>query len=256
MHEGEALKNAAKTSQIGVTGLADALGIPRSSFYYQLKDETLEEDLKKKSLKVLGLKSEQVFKEVEGVQEPAQAYKPFREAFDLGSWNENDPKEEHRGKRFIDLGNGNYRIDTPLVPHIATMGYLSGYADQHWLDELPPHSITVTHIPHGDYRTFIARGLSMFDGTARSIFENSKVTGRVINQELYRHSKLHLHKFSLFIIVHKEGIMIKEITKHDVENGIITVHSYNPDKKEYPDIDIDLKDVLQLLNVIKIERDI
>ena len=50
--------------------------------------------------------------------------------------------------------------------------------------------------------------------------------------------------------------MIKEITKHDVEKGIITVHSYNPDKKEYPDMDIELKDVLQLLNVIKIERDI
>lgn len=61
MHEGKALKNAAKTSQIGVTGLADALKIPRLSIYYQLKSENLEEDFKTDALNVLGLKYEQVF---------------------------------------------------------------------------------------------------------------------------------------------------------------------------------------------------
>lgn len=191
------------------------------------------------------------------LSEPAKAVRsPFRDAVDLGAWDEEDAKEVHRGKEFIDLGNGKYLLYTPLVPHTASMGYLKGYSDPEWLQELPQHAITVDKIPFGTYRTFIARGDSMRDGTERSILPNSKVTGRVIRQDLYRDSKLHLHKFQLFVIVHKEGITIKEITNHDVEKGLITIHSWNPDKKEYPDMELELKDVLQLLNVIKIERDL
>lgn len=251
IHEGNALKNAAKTSSVGVSGLADKLEIPRSTFYYQLKDEVLEDELKKKALAILGLEYEQVFKE-----EAIKPRSPFRDAVDLGAWNEDDPTEEHRGKEYIDLGNGKYLLYTTMVPHTASMGYLKGYSDPEWLEELPKHAITVDRIPFGVYRTFIARGDSMRDGTERSIQPNSKVTGRVIRQELYRDSKLHLHKFQLFIIVHKEGITIKEITNHDVENGTIVIHSWNPDKQEYPDMVLELKDVLQLLNVIKIERDL
>lgn len=180
---------------------------------------------------------------------------PFRDAFDLGAYDENDPREVHRGKEYIDLGNGKYLLYTPLVPHIASLGYLQGYADPEWLEELPKHGITVDFIPRGYYRTFIARGESMDDGTKRSISNNDKVTGRVINKEYWK-SKLHLHKYQVYIIVHKEGITIKEISKHDVENGIITIHSWNPDKKAYPDREIHLSDVLQLLNVIKVERDL
>lgn len=203
----------------------------------------------------------EMFKEEPKTQEPILPYKinprsPFRDAVDLGAWNEDDPTEEHRGKEFIDLGNGKYLLYTPLITHTASMGYLHGYSDPAWLEELPKHAITVDRIPFGTYRTFIGRGLSMFDGTDRSIHPNSKITGRVIRQDLYRDSKLHLHKFQLFVIVHKEGITIKEIIEHNVGKGTILIHSWNPDKNEYPDQELELKDVLQLLNVIKIERDL
>lgn len=187
---------------------------------------------------------------------PAKPRSPFRDAVDIGAWDEGDPTETHRGKEFVDLGNGHYLLYVPLVNHVASLGYLRGYADPEWLEELPKHAITVDRIPAGIYRTFVARGESMDDNTKRSITTGDKVTGRVVRQDLYRTSPLHLHKFNLFIIVHKEGITIKEITKHDVEKGIITIHSWNPDKNEYPDQDLELNDVLQLLNVIKIERDI
>lgn len=187
---------------------------------------------------------------------PPKPRSPFRDAIDIGAWNEDDPTEEHRGKEFVDLGNGRYRVQTLLVTHVASMGYLRGYADPEWLEELPKHSITVDRIPSGIYRTFIARGESMDDGSKRSIEHGSKVTGRVIRPELYKDSRLHLHKFQVFIIVHKEGITIKEIINHDVEKGKITIHSWNPDKNEFPDVDLDLRDVLQLLNVVKIERDL
>ena len=43
IHEGEALNNAAKVSRIGVNGLAEQMGIPRSTLYYNLKKEKLDE---------------------------------------------------------------------------------------------------------------------------------------------------------------------------------------------------------------------
>ena len=248
MHEGQALNKAAKTSRLGIVGLVAAMGIPRSSYYYAIKDAILDDDFKKNALKALGLNYDEVFGQVSNRTS-------LREAFDLGAFNDDDPLEIDREKEYIDLGNGSYRLKVPLINHVASMGYLHGYADPGFIEELPEHFITVRHVPRGVYRSFVARGDSMRDGTERSILPNSIVTGRVINQELYRHSKLHLHKFQVYIIVHREGIMIKEITAHDVSGGTLTIHSWNPDKKQYPDQVLDMSEVLQILNVVKVERD-
>lgn len=238
-------KAAIKGAGFTLEKAAEALGISRTTLYFQLGKVELEDSFVQNVKTKLG---------VDLKATPTKSH--LIDAVDFGSYNDDDPRVLFGDKEYIDLGNGNFLLYVPLIPHIATMGYLSGFADPQWVDELPKHAITVNRIPKGVYRTVIARGQSMFDGTARSIFENAKVTGRVIKPELYQHNKLHLHKYQLYIIVHKEGITIKEITQHDVENRTITLHSWNPDKTKYPDIVLSLEDVLQLLNVIKIERDI
>ena len=45
LHEGEALQNAARISKLGVHGLADAMGVPRSTLYYNFKKESLDAEL-------------------------------------------------------------------------------------------------------------------------------------------------------------------------------------------------------------------
>ena len=55
----------------------------------------------------------------------------------------------------------------------------------------------------------------------------------------------------IFVIVHKEGVLIKRIVEHNVENGTITVHSLNP---IYPDKVISLAEVYQIFNVIEFLR--
>lgn len=65
-------------------------------------------------------------------------------------------------------------------------------------------------------------------------------------------SKLHIHKYD-FIIVHRtEGILLKKIIKHDTTDGVITLHSLNA---LYDDFAINLNDVAQIFNVIKVERE-
>lgn len=46
-----------------------------------------------------------------------------------------------------------------------------------------------------------------------------------------------------------DGITIKQITEHDVEKGVIHCHPLNP---IFDDFEVDLNEVAELYNVIKI----
>ncbi|MCW3465027.1 XRE family transcriptional regulator [Chitinophaga nivalis] len=155
---------------------------------------------------------------------------------------------------FIELGEGQYLMLIPLIHEAAYAGYPGGYADAEYIGELPRHSIIVNKYHKGQYRAFEIVGDSMDDNTKQSIPDGSIVTGREIQQS-YWTSKFHTHRFKDYIIVHKtDGITTKRITHHDVEKGIITCHSLNPDKNMYPDFEIHLKDVQQLFNIVNVSQ--
>ncbi|AOM76008.1 hypothetical protein BFS30_01810 [Pedobacter steynii] len=153
---------------------------------------------------------------------------------------------------FIDLGEGKYIMVVPLVNEYAYAGYLPGYRDPEYLEELPKHTIIVDKHHKGQYRAFEIVGDSMDDNTKESISDGSIATGREIQQHLWT-SKFHTHRFKDYIIVHKKhGIIAKRITHHDTETGVITCHSLNPDKNRYPDFDIHLDDVRQMFNIVNV----
>jgi hypothetical protein len=68
-----------------------------------------------------------------------------------------------------------------------------------------------------------------------------------VQRELWQ-NKLHIKDWN-FIIVHKNGITVKNIIEHNLEKHIITCHPLNP---IYPDYDLHLNDVIELYNLIKI----
>lgn len=156
-------------------------------------------------------------------------------------------------KEELDISNGILKTNLnvkmiPLVGQYAHAGYLNGFADEEYVDELPTIPILVDHEIKGDYRAFEIRGDSMDDGSSESVLEGEIAVGRNIHFDYWRY-KLHINKWN-FIIVHKEdGIIIKRIIDHDVERGLITVHSLNP---LYPDKVISLADVAQLYNVVQV----
>ena len=123
-----------------------------------------------------------------------------------------------------------------------------------YLEELPKHIVIVPKRPQGEYLAVEVVGESMENWNdpelaKQSIRDGEIVTGRNIAKHHWT-TRFHMHKFKDFIIVHKDGILIKRMIKHDVENGIITCHSLNPNKDMFPDFDIDLREVLQILNII------
>lgn len=141
----------------------------------------------------------------------------------------------------------------PFVSQKAYAGYLSGYADAEYVETLPTVAFPVDHTPQGNYLVFEVKGDSMNDGSHDSYLDGDLVLCREIRMDLWKDSKLHFNKWD-FVIIHEDGIIIKRIIDHNVENHTITIHSLNPDKEAYPDKEINLCEVRQILNVISMMR--
>lgn len=146
--------------------------------------------------------------------------------------------------------NQNYIINVPLVNQYAQAGYSCGYQDAAYIATLPTIPFIIDHEAKGNYVAFEVRGDSMNDGTEESYLEGDRLLCREIAPHLWVDSKLHIRKWD-FIIVHEEGILVKRIIDHDVENHTITIHSLN---NMYPDRVIDLAEVKQIFNVIELQR--
>lgn len=164
------------------------------------------------------------------------------------------PPEEKESENTLPFVSNARRMDVtgfmnvPLVHVRAQCGYLCGYGDAEYIDTLPTLPVIVDRTYHGKYRLFEAEGDSMDDGTRQSICDGDIVLGREVQRALWR-SRLHIHDW-YFIIVHcTEGISIKKIIDHDVENGVITCHSLNDMFNDYK---VELDEVAELYNLIKI----
>lgn len=141
-------------------------------------------------------------------------------------------------------------LRVPLVSQYAQAGYLYGYADAAYMATLPTIPYIVDHEAQGHYVAFEVKGDSMNDGTEDAILEGDRLLCREIQPHLWVDSKLHIRKWD-FVIVHTEGILVKRIIDHNVENHTITIHSLN---SMYPDKVINLADVKQIFNVIELQR--
>jgi DNA-binding XRE family transcriptional regulator len=158
---------------------------------------------------------------------------------------------DNEDTQFVEISQGRYRMKVKLVPEYAYAGYLSGYADPEFLEELPVHEVIVNQIHRGKYQAFEIAGDSMDDGSIKSIPDGTIVTGREIQRQHWV-NKLHTHRWPNFIFVHKsEGIVCKQIAHQDLITGILTLRSINPDRETYPDFDVQMDDLLQIFNVVK-----
>lgn len=167
-----------------------------------------------------------------------------------------DPADyDNDGDRFEELPDGTIRMRVPIIPDKAFAGYLRGFKDPEYYEDFEYTSIEVFKKHKGHYLAFEVKGDSMTtlepDNFRKSIFDGVKVIAHELSRQKWQY-RLHTHTYDAWVIVHKtEGILIKEIIKHDVTAGIITIHSLNPDKKLYPDQELFLDDIEQIFNVVK-----
>lgn len=138
----------------------------------------------------------------------------------------------------------------PVVSAYAYAGFLNGFGDSEYIEELPKIAWADDKEHRGEYLCFEVKGDSMEDGTTESIIDGDILLCRNVKQDFWK-SKLHINKWD-FVIVHKEkGVLVKRIIKHDVDTGVLILHSLND---YYEDFEIHLKDVAKILNVVDIKR--
>lgn len=136
-------------------------------------------------------------------------------------------------------------IYVPLVSQYAHGGYISGFADEEYLKQLPVIPFIVEQDARGRYIAFEVRGDSMDDGTRQSYAQGDIVLSREVEKEMWDVQFDISH--TDFVIVMNDGIIFKRIISHDVLSHKITVHSFNP---IFDDMVIDLADIKQIFSVI------
>lgn len=118
-----------------------------------------------------------------------------------------------------------------FVPVKAAAGYLTGYADQEFIDEL--NTFTLPMLGAGHFRAFEIVGDSMLPTPSGSIIVGEKVEGAQ-----------HIKDNQAYIVVSKnEGIVYKRILRNQRSSKKLTLVSDNPVFQPYT---INAEDVLEL----------
>ena len=138
----------------------------------------------------------------------------------------------------------------PLVNQYAYAGYLAGYKDQKYIDQLPIIPFDSEDDPNFRYMAFEMKGNSMDDGSRDSYIDGDKLFCQEIPLRMWDTSKLHTMNWN-FVIVYKEGIIVRKIIDHDIQNRTIVVHPLNP---FINDELINLVDVYQIFHVLEYLR--
>lgn len=139
--------------------------------------------------------------------------------------------------------NGNLRIlaltvdqeqneNIELVPQKAAAGYLNGYADPEYLEELPKFRLPMLGNT-GTYRAFEIAGDSMLP-----IASGTVIVGRYVDDWMSIKDGT-----PCIVVSSKEGIVFKRVFNRLKDNAMLALHSDNP---LYSPYQIDVEDVVEI----------
>ncbi len=222
VHDGEALQNAAKLSKLGIHGLADQMGIPRSTLYYNFRKAHLDENFKRKAAEQLGLTYDQVF----GGMYNHPAAGAAAHARLTGD-------ELRMRKAFGDSSTD--REGLAVVPIMAQAGYSKHYLDPQFVDEL--EQMKVPNMPYkGDrYRVFEVSGDSM----EPTLKEHFHVVGEVVEPAFWNSTA----QFYIHVVVTQDRIMVKRLYRKDDNETFVLI---SDNEEFYPQFTLKKEEIKEL----------
>ena len=122
-------------------------------------------------------------------------------------------------RRAMKLAGG--RPDIPFVPVKAAAGYMAGYADPDFIDEL--NTFTLPMLSGGNYRAFEIIGDSMLPTPSGSVIVGEKVD----NLENVKNNT------ACVVVSRNEGIVYKRVQKNGRQRNKLTLVSDNPSYHPY-----------------------
>lgn len=123
------------------------------------------------------------------------------------------------------------RADIPFVPVKAAAGYLAGYADPEFIDEL--NTFTLPMLSGGLYRAFEIVGDSMLPTPSGSVIVGEKID----NLDEVKSGNAYI------IVSRTEGIVYKRVLKNNRQKNKITLASDNPAYQPYT---VNAEDILEI----------
>lgn len=142
-------------------------------------------------------------------------------------------------------------VEIPLVPYRARAGALSGFGDPDWQEGKQTMHVLVDRRLRGDYLIYEVEGDSMDDGTASSFLEGDFLLCRVLPKSEWQYGIKKRTMTFCIIATEAEGVVLKQVTKHDKAEGVITCHSLNP---AYDDYEVNLSDVQAIFYVERLAQ--
>ncbi|MGB7527674.1 hypothetical protein [Sphingobacterium cellulitidis] len=122
-----------------------------------------------------------------------------------------------------------------LVSAKSAAGYLNGYADPEYIEQLP--TLRIPNIGHGTFRAFEIKGQSM----SPTLHNSSLGIGQWIESfEDIRDRRIYT------IVTRSEGIVTKRVLNRIDDTGRLILISDNQNKREYPNILLDPEEVLEM----------
>ncbi len=118
-----------------------------------------------------------------------------------------------------------------FVPVKAAAGYMTGYADNEFIDEL--NTFTLPMLSGGNYRAFEIIGDSMMPTPSGSIIVGEKVD----NNDSIKNDQAYI------VVSKSEGIVYKRVVKNNKIKNKLTLVSDNP---QYQPYQVNAEDVLEL----------
>jgi len=138
----------------------------------------------------------------------------------------------------------------PFINQYEYSGYLRGFDNQNYIQKLPKLPYLADREYKGNYMFFEVKGDAMDNESYESYLESDLILCREVRPEFWI-NKLHINKWD-FVVVHKqEGILLKRISDHNVEQRTLILHSLND---YYEDVEIHLESVVKIFNVVDIRR--
>lgn len=140
-------------------------------------------------------------------------------------------KEGNYQERRRRLKEGQPRQIIEFVPIKAMAGYLSGYQDLEFIEEL--NTFTLPMIGAGHFRAFEIAGDSMLPVASGSVIVGHKIT----EWQDIRHNQTYI------VLTRNEGVVYKRVLKNNRNKSKITLLSDNP---QYESYHILLEEVLEM----------
>jgi transcriptional regulator with XRE-family HTH domain len=244
--QGEKFKEYLRKNNISVITAAEKLGVSRNTVYQYFSSDNLSRETVSNIITKLNTTEEDVFGIIkEKIRLEAV---PLRLADPFGF--------EATGDKIYTLADGSLMMEVPIIPIRAQAGYVHNYQYPEFYEDLATIPVMIDTKAFSTYMAFEVSGdsmvnLSTYELAEKSIFPGRIAVGRLLDKSKWRY-KLHTHNYDSWIIVHNtKGIVCKTIADHDVDKGLITIHSLNP---EFEDEVWDLNEIDQIFSIVKIDQ--